>query len=1022
MARFELEIDTSKIDPALTSVRSKLAGVSDELNKAAKAEAGIVTGFIKAAEAAGKLDAVVSDISLPKLDLGDKLEREIAAVAIATEENFKNAANAVKFFKDVLTDIDPNTEEFKQITEVVRNLEAEIAKVGENNFEQDINDLTKSLQNLDKQGLQDTDTFRQMTQQLNTLSTANMSDLEKDFSRLSQTLNAQLLTLEKDSQAYKELEIQITTVNGVLGKLGRAENGLLPLRGRLKELKDSMSALSEAGLDGTAQFSALENKAGALADQFGDTSQRVKILASDTANIDFGVAAIQTGIGVIQIYEGALTTLGLSTEDVQKQTARLTALMNIANGVQQVANALNKDSILQVVGRDRATKALAAAQALYNSTIVTATGATRAFTIALAASGIGAVVVVIAALAVAYNKLSAASDEANKATERNNEVIKESAGSYAEAKVEIATMTDKIRLAKEGILDKNEVLAEYNDSLGKAIGSATSLSEAEQLIIDKGDEYIQIQFLKAKANAAAALASKELEKSLEAQNKSELEFAGLIDKAQLAVGDFIGSITGVGIRDQDIVDRALSNQKEQIVAFENNAESLLKIQESTIAEASKLAKKSGVILNPIKGVKADKDKAKKDAKKEVKLTLEEIEAELAKSIDEFKLNPSVELALKIQDLSGQQKKLKKEAEDAVAYTQALLSGRIGEIELGVPVKIEPIKTPESIPAIDPIPIDIPIEPSIKLKPIEEEIGSVNDLLRSGFQDIFGNVSDEEWQQIGETANVIAENVISTLNSVFDAQIAKQEELIASSEERLAELQDKLADEEEKQREGQASNVDLLKKQIADEKKVRDKAQKDLEEAQKKRQLVDDAQQISSIITAAANIIVGWSTVPLVGSILGIAAVGAMIAAFIAAKTTAQKGFYEGGYTGDGNPRSEAGVVHKREWVTDHETTAAHRPLLEGLHTANRSKLIEGLRGAIDQYKIAPDDLFLNQISEANNQTTTNTYLNLQPLVSLLTSMDSRLSTIEKESRKRITPLGDGRILVEDQNSKTIQNI
>ena len=44
----------------------------------------------------------------------------------------------------------------------------------------------------------------------------------------------------------------------------------------------------------------------------------------------------------------------------------------------------------------------------------------------------------------------------------------------------------------------------------------------------------------------------------------------------------------------------------------------------------------------------------------------------------------------------------------------------------------------------------------------------------------------------------------------------------------------------------------------------------------------------------------------------------------------QMGFSSGGYTGDGNPKDIAGVVHKREWVWDADTTKQFMPVLRDM--------------------------------------------------------------------------------------------
>ena len=48
--------------------------------------------------------------------------------------------------------------------------------------------------------------------------------------------------------------------------------------------------------------------------------------------------------------------------------------------------------------------------------------------------------------------------------------------------------------------------------------------------------------------------------------------------------------------------------------------------------------------------------------------------------------------------------------------------------------------------------------------------------------------------------------------------------------------------------------------------------------------------------------------------------------------SSQAGYYEGGYTGDGNRREVAGVTHKGEMVMNHKTTSKYR---DNRHSASR---------------------------------------------------------------------------------------
>jgi hypothetical protein len=99
-------------------------------------------------------------------------------------------------------------------------------------------------------------------------------------------------------------------------------------------------------------------------------------------------------------------------------------------------------------------------------------------------------------------------DKTKEAQEKLNEAMKST--SYTNAITQVQDLTENISLAKQGLLDNRDVLRQYNDTLGKTIGKAQDLGEAEQLLKDKGQEYIQMTLYKAAAQIAAAAAGQKM--------------------------------------------------------------------------------------------------------------------------------------------------------------------------------------------------------------------------------------------------------------------------------------------------------------------------------------------------------------------------------------------------------------------------------------------------------------------------------------------------------------------------------
>lgn len=96
--------------------------------------------------------------------------------------------------------------------------------------------------------------------------------------------------------------------------------------------------------------------------------------------------------------------------------------------------------------------------------------------------------------------------------------------------------------------------------------------------------------------------------------------------------------------------------------------------------------------------------------------------------------------------------------------------------------------------------------------------------------------------------------------------------------------------------GQANNVATKQKEYEANKKREEQALKDKQKAAKQQQTIDSITQASSLITASANIWSSMSSIPVIGSILAIAAIALMWGSFAYAKVKANQvtSYGEGG--------------------------------------------------------------------------------------------------------------------------------
>jgi tape measure domain-containing protein len=140
---------------------------------------------------------------------------------------------------------------------------------------------------------------------------------------------------------------------------------------------------------------------------------------------------------------------------------------------------------------------------------------------------------------------------------------------------------------------------------------------------------------------------------------------------------------------------------------------------------------------------------------------------------------------------------------------------------------------------------------------------------------------------GEALGVVTEQVISALNEVAQAQVDAAARQVEALDGRIAKQEEVISREAELAKEGVANDLATEKAKLAELKKQRDAAAKEEAKARRAQILLDSVQQLSSLITASANIFKSLSELPFgLGVPVAIGLIGVMFGAFIAAKAKA----------------------------------------------------------------------------------------------------------------------------------------
>lgn len=165
-------------------------------------------------------------------------------------------------------------------------------------------------------------------------------------------------------------------------RFNKIENSTAPLKKRLRELQAMIAQMNFDGLTDNDVFVRMTSKAAEMKDALGDASQAVRLMSSDTAKLDAVIEGMQGIAGVASIATGAINLFGVENENLERAMLKVQSAIAITNGIQQIANILNNDSILMLKLKDFWSKATAKDIAKQTTATIANNAVTKASTTA----------------------------------------------------------------------------------------------------------------------------------------------------------------------------------------------------------------------------------------------------------------------------------------------------------------------------------------------------------------------------------------------------------------------------------------------------------------------------------------------------------------------------------------------------------------------------------------------------------------------------------------------------------------
>ena len=315
-----------------------------------------------------------------------------------------------------------------------------------------------------------------------------------------------------------------------------------------------------------------------------------------------------------------------------------------------------------------------------------------------------------------------------------------------------------------------------------------------------------------------------------------------------------------------------------------------------------------------------------------------------------------------------------------------------------------------------------------VKGIDRELSELDDFIKNiGKKGLGGTLleklgfDDDQIDALKDAVNI----VIEQLQSIMDAEVELAEQAVEAAEARVEAAQKAYDAEVEARNNGYANNVATAKKELEQEKKNQQEKQKMLQAAQKRQEAINTVTQASSLVTASANLWSSFSSIPIVGPALALAAIATMWTSFAVAKIKAKQvtasqsdeygegglEFLEGGSHASGDD-IDLGVRNKKK----HRMRAEGGEALAIISKKRTRKYKKILPDVIDSLnKGTFEDKYLNAFASSDGLSISlNSNGNMD-----LSKIEDDVRSIRKQSETKYYTLPNGTVVIQHKNVKRI---
>lgn len=385
-----------------------------------------------------------------------------------------------------------------------------------------------------------------------------LKDLRRQYDRLGPG-KAQTEMRAEIEACTRALEEDKAVLNGLRSEHEKNSATARGLTMELRQLQGAMAKMRLEGRQNSQEYQTMAQRAALLQDTLGDLRTQTKILSHDNAGLQGLISGASGVAGAFTMATGIMGAFASENENLVKIQTRVQSVLAITMGLQQVMNALNKDSAFRLVTVVKMKNLLTAA----NTRLAASLGISTAAASALMATLTLGLSAVITGLIVLWDRYSDSQEAAAAKAKERVEIEKEGRAQMIKTRFEIDSTLKSLKEFNGTKEQEKAKVEELNRKYGESFGYYSTIAEWYDVLLQKGEAYIQMLFLQAKVQAL-------INKATEADEQVNTLQATPADKVKGATGGFGRWMAKVGGAQMGILpsemDREVDKSNEKVKA------------------------------------------------------------------------------------------------------------------------------------------------------------------------------------------------------------------------------------------------------------------------------------------------------------------------------------------------------------------------------------------------------------------------------------------------------------------------